>query len=179
MSLLKKKPDPISERERVLNARIAALQAEINELGAHAESATRPPKLRSTARPHAPTATHTAVLTEPSPTPAAPAHEPIFEEDGQAQLKNPVEAPAAPQLYNELGVRKYDLPGFVERIKRKFRGPGSSNPRLIALLAAGGVQGLRRSLRKERRVARNRFLLLVGFLFIILLGLFSWFLRNR
>ena len=45
-------------------------------------------------------------------------------------------------------------------------------------LAAGGVQGLR-PMRYEKRVARNRFIVLVVVLFVILLGVISLFVRNH
>ena len=43
---------------------------------------------------------------------------------------------------------------------------------LVNYLAAGGVHGLR-PMRYEKRVARNRFILLVVVLFLILLGVIS------
>lgn len=52
------------------------------------------------------------------------------------------------------------------------------NPRLVSYLAAGGVQGLQ-PLRKEKRVARNRFILFVVFLMLVLLGTLWMFLHNR
>ena len=54
------------------------------------------------------------------------------------------------------------------RIRSHFRGPSTTNPKLVNYLAAGGIQGLR-PLRYEKRVARNRFVALVLFLFVILL----------
>jgi len=44
--------------------------------------------------------------------------------------------------------------------------------------SAGGVRGLR-PLRYEKRIARNRFILLVIILLVILLGVFSIFLHNH
>ena len=80
--------------------------------------------------------------------------------------------------YNELGVRKYDLPALWNRLCNHFRRPTTSNPRLVNYLAAGGVHGLR-PMRYEKRVARNRFILLVVVLFLILLGVISVFVRNH
>jgi len=48
----------------------------------------------------------------------------------------------------------------------------------VNYLAAGGVHGLR-PMRYEKRVARNRFILLVVVLFLILLGVISVFVRNH
>ena len=48
----------------------------------------------------------------------------------------------------------------------------------MSYLAAGGIQGLS-PLRREKRVARNRFIVLVSFLFLVLLGIWIVFVRNR
>ena len=68
-------------------------------------------------------------------------------------------------------MRKYDLPALLNRWRNHFRGPTTSNPRLVSYLAAGGVQGLR-PLRYEKRVARNRFFVLITAVILVLLGLF-------
>ena len=91
--------------------------------------------------------------------PAAP--EPIFEEVDRNRLKGRDEAAVTPEHFNELGVRKYDLPALFARIRNQFRGPSTTNPKLVSYLAAGGVQGLR-PLRYEKRIARNRFLFFAG-----------------
>ena len=78
----------------------------------------------------------------------------------------------------ELGVRKYDLPALMRRLRNHFRGPSTTNPKLVSYLAAGGIQGLR-PLRYEKRVARNRFIALVAILFVILLGLIAVFFRHK
>ena len=80
--------------------------------------------------------------------------------------------------YNELGVRKYDLPALWHRLRNHFRRPTTTNPRLVNYLAAGGVHGLR-PMRYEKRVARNRFIALVGLLFLLLLGLICVFYRTH
>jgi hypothetical protein len=84
----------------------------------------------------------------------------------------------APEHFNELGVRKYDLPALLHRLRNHFRGPSTTNPKLVNYLAAGGIQGLR-PLRYEKRVARNRFVALVLFLFVILLGIILAFVRHH
>ena len=68
---------------------------------------------------------------------------------------------AAPDQFNDLGVRKYDLPALFNRLRRHFSRPEADNPRLVTYLAAGGVRGLR-PMRYEKRVARNRFIVLVA-----------------
>jgi hypothetical protein len=49
---------------------------------------------------------------------------------------------------------------------------------MAKMLAAGSIQGLR-TLRYERRVARNRFIALSIILLLILWGLAYTYLRNR
>jgi hypothetical protein len=174
MGWCNKKPDPISERARRLNQEIADLESQIKRLDTQLQQQKDQPRLRSTAvpqgaSPHAP---------GPPQTSAVAAHEPIFENVDQALLKARNDAESTPEHYNELGVRKYDLPALVRRIRNHFRGPATTNPKLVSYLAAGGIQGLR-PLRYERRVARNRFIALVIVLFLILLGLLGAFIHHR
>jgi len=171
MGPAKKKTDPITDRSRALTDQIAALEAEIKKLDAQLQRAPAP-RLRSTAIPHGATVTRTP---EPLPPPPAPMHEPVFEE---IRPLADAEETAAPDQFNELGVRKYDLPALFNRIRNHFRRPTTSNPRLVTYLAAGGVQGLR-PLRYEKRVARNRFIVFIIVLLVVLLGLFSVLLRSR
>ncbi|HWX21417.1 MAG TPA: hypothetical protein VN578_16065 [Candidatus Binatia bacterium] len=175
MAWLKRKSDPISERGRLLTDEIAALEAQIKRLDAKLQRDQEQPRLRSTSVPRG------SSLYEPppalAPTPSPPlAHEPIFEEikllDGRA------EPPSTPEHYNDLGVRKYDLPALFRRIRNHFRGPSTSNPKLVSYLAAGGIQGLR-PLRYEKRVARNRFIFFVLVLFLTLLGTLLVFFHHR
>lgn len=189
MGLFKKKPDPISERARLLNNQIAALETEIKKLSAKpgAEeprvSAPLPPKaspfsppvnrqpagvtpqprLRSTAFPK--NASGNGAGAGPGP------QEPIFEEVGQSRIQAEEES-NTPAHYNDLGVRKYDLTSAWQRLKNHFRGPVTSNPKLVHYLSAGSIQGLR-PLRYEKRVARNRFLFFAAFLVLILWGLIA------
>ena len=173
MAWFRKKPDPISERARVLSDEIAKLESQIQELDAQLQRDHSQPRLRSTALPHGSTVSH------PGPEPAASrAEEPIFEEMGQHSLKARGETATTPEHYNELGVRKYDLPALVRRVRAHFRGPSTSNPKLVSYLAAGGIQGLR-SLRYEKRVARYRFIAFVVILFLLLWGTLWVFLIQR
>lgn len=171
MGLLKKKPDPITDKARALNDQIAALEAEIKRLDTQLARAPEP-KLRSTATPQSGTVSRGAE--KPVPPPPKPS-EPVFEEVNRSKLASRVEAP---EMFNELGVRKYDLPALWNRFRNHLRGPTTSNPRLINYLAAGGVQGLR-PLRYEKRVARNRFIWLVIIVAFVLFGLFYIVLGRR
>lgn len=173
MAFLKKKVDPISDRARTLNSQIAALESEIKKLDTQIQR-TPTPKLRSTAMPYGATVPRTTELPR-VPKPAA--HEPVFEKINQEPLQSRADAESADH-FNELGVRKYDLPALWGRLKNYFRSPTSNNPRLVNYLAAGGVHGLR-PMRYEKRVARNRFILLVVVLFLILLGVISMFVKSH
>jgi hypothetical protein len=162
-------PDPISERERALNDQINSLQAEIKKLDSQIQK-TPTPKLRSTAIPHGTTVSR---KNEPPPAKVA-ASEPAFEEIKSLKPRTEIESL---DHFNELGVRKYDLPAMLQRIKDQFRRPTTNNPRLVNYLAAGGVHGLR-PLRYEKRVARNRLVVLSAVLFFLLLGIILFFARN-
>ncbi len=181
MGWFSKRPDLISERARALNDEIAALEAQIQQHNSQSSQAQEQPRLRSTALPQSasgkPPPAGGAPPAELAKTNAA-AQEPIFEEVYQGRLQARGEAPNTPQHYNELGVRKYDLPALLRRIRNHFRGPATTNPKLVSYLAAGGLQGLR-PLRYEKRVARNRFIVFVVFLFLVLLGLITGFVHGQ
>jgi hypothetical protein len=169
MAWFKKKPDSISDRARRLNDEIAQLEAQIRRLDAQPQPPKTQPRLRPAALPQGAATPHAAAP------PAKPAsHEPIFEEVDQDRLQARADAASTPEHYNELGVRKYDLPALLRRLRGHFRGPSTTNPKLVSYLAAGGIQGLR-PLRYEKRVARNRFIALVIIFVLILLGLIKVF----
>jgi hypothetical protein len=166
MGLFQKKADPISDRARALTAEIAALETQIKKLSQQTQTG-QGPRLRSTVYPG-------RAGVPPEPPAAAPAAtEPIFEE--VTKLTRPPDAPATPQHFNELGVRKFDLLAVWQRIKERFASRPVANPKLINYLAAGSIQGLR-PLRYEKRIARNRFFLLAGCVVLTSLGLFFYWL---
>jgi hypothetical protein len=171
MASAKKKVDPLSDRSRALTDQIAALETEIKKLDTQLQRAPTP-KFRSTAIPHGATI---ARAHEPAPPLPPPVHEPVFEE---VKPLSDTEETAAPDQFNELGVRKYDLPALFNRLRNHFRRPTTNNPRLVAYLAAGGVHGLR-PMRYEKRVARNRFIFFAAALFFLLLGLILVFVHNH
>jgi len=173
MALFKKKSDPISDRARALNDEIAALEAKIKTLDNRLQQRNAHPRLRSTALPQSTTILR---LTEPAQPAAAPTAVPVFEDLNLDDVQKRVEHSSTAH-YNELGVRKYDLTALFGRIRNHFRGPAATNPKLVSYLAAGGIQGLR-PLRYEKRVARNRFIVFVVFLFLMLLGLVAAFFRR-
>ena len=171
MALLKKKADPISDKARALNDEIAALEIQIKKLDSQLTRSTGPKSLSSVTPP-------SAAIPSPAEKPALPvAREPVFEEIKRAPTTARTDSAAA-ELFNALGVRKYDLPALFNRIRNHLRGPTTTNPRLVNYLATGGVHGLR-PLRYEKRVARNRFIALVIVIVVVLLGLLPFFLRSH
>lgn len=153
------KPDPISERARALNDRIAALEAEIRRL-----SEAPPP----------------AAAAPPPPRPPPPRDDPHFERLPTSPLDPPA-PPKGPVNAAEIGVGRAEPAGWRgwwSRVRRHLGGAAPSNPQLISYLAAGGIQGLR-PLRYERRVARNRLLFLLAVVVLILLLLVMVFVRAR
>lgn len=203
MGLFKKKSDPITERARDLNDQIAALQEQIASLAGKLQEAPaadgppvaetrvvepRPapapapaqahhPRLRSTALPRSKgVIVHGAY----SAAAAATAPEPVFEEINANPFKvAAAEAEAEPEEEEpDVGVRKGTFGEFWKRITNHFRGPPATNPRLVNYLAAGSIQGLR-PLRYEKRVMRNRVIVLIAVLFIVLWGIVSFFLAHR
>jgi hypothetical protein len=179
MPWFKKKPDLISDRARVLNDEIAQLEAQIKKLDSRLQRTPAQPRLRSTALPHGITENHSVPAIKAPAAGTAGANEPIFEHVAQDRLKTQTESNGTtPEHYNELGVRKYDLPALFRRLRDQFRGPSTTNPKLVSYLAAGGIQGLR-PLRYEKRVARNRFIALAIFLFLMLLGIIAAMVRRH
>jgi hypothetical protein len=176
MGFLKKKADPISDRARALNGEIAALEAKIRKLDTQLQqnSTRKASGLRSTALPDGRTISHGGDAPAAASTGS---EEPIFEQVDLNRLTAQGDAASTPEHYNELGVRKYDLPALLRRLRNQFSGPSATNPKLVNYLAAGGIQGLR-PMRYEKRVARNRFIALVAFLFLMLLGIIIVFVRH-
>ncbi|MEY2408408.1 MAG: hypothetical protein QOF48_1078 [Verrucomicrobiota bacterium] len=188
MGLFKKKHDPIAERAEALNQQIAALEAQIKGLAEQQEQAaagipTAPssiasapqseahdpqPRLRSTTKPRAATGAPKGPLPR--------SQEPIFEEVDHERLQAQQEQ-ATSEHFNELGVRKYDLAAVWRRTRTHFRGPATTNPKLVNYLAAGSIQGLR-PMRYEKRVARNRFIFFVALLALAMWGLIAIFMKG-
>ena len=161
MAWFNKKRDPVSEKARALEQQIQALESQIQKLSEAASSP--PPKFRSSALPRG-----RAEM-------ALPAREEQFEEVDLSQLQQAAEPPAREPV--ELGVRKSDLPGIWRRLKNHLKPPETSNPKLVNYLAAGSIQGLR-PLRYEKRVARNRFIVLVVVLLLLLWGILAVMFRR-
>jgi hypothetical protein len=156
-----KKTDPIAARARALNQELEALKAQIHKLGSELQRGEGPsggePRRRDSE--------------------GLIFREPVFEVVDHQRVTTGSDRDPPTGHYNDLGVRKYDLAGAWRRFARHFRGPPASNPKLINYLAAGSIQGLR-PLRYEKRVARNRVLVLALILALMLVGIISVFLRH-
>ena len=168
MRFFRKKPDPIAESERQLNARIEALQGELRLLN---ERLSAPP---TASRPGSPTA-QSASFAARIP---AGSREPIFEAIDHLGVQGAADRDSTPDHFNQLGVRKYDPMTTLRKWLSQIRGTPTSNPKLVNYLAAGSIHGLR-PLRYEKRVARNRFLALLAFFVAILWGLIYIYMKNR
>ena len=115
------------------------------------------------------------VRTKPAkPTPAKPVNEFAAPLPRASASTTPADA----GRFNERGVRKFDLVAFVHTLSENLTGPAGNNPAMAKMLAAGGIHGLR-PLRKERRVARNRFLFLFFTLLLVLWGVAYTYIRQR
>lgn len=157
MPLFEKKADPLSSRERELNEQMARLEAELQKL---ATEAPKPVPVKPK---------------EPAPAPAV--SQPFAPPRASASAPPPGTA-AATSHFNDRGVRKFDLLAVWLNLKNHLSGPAGNNPAMAKMLAAGSIHGLR-PLRKERRVARNRFIFLFVTLLAVLWGLTYNYLRQR
>src|SRR5437764_4872491 len=125
MPWFKKSPDPISDRARALNNEIARLESQIKKLDGKLQRDQPQARLRSTAFPER------GLPAPPGPPASSPlagnAHEPVFEEVDQDRLQARTDSSSTAEHYNELGVRKYDLPALLTRLRNHFRGPSTTN----------------------------------------------------
>lgn len=174
----KSKPDPISRRTKALTREISELEAEIRRLDQQLRQPRNQPRLRSTTLPGgAATAAAEAAVTPP-PAATQPAPAPAFEPDSLEHLRAPQPPRTASPHFNKFGAPRYDLLALLRRLRDVFRRPTTTNPELVKYLRTGSVKGLP-TLRKETRIARNRFIALALLLFLVLLGILSVFVRNH
>ena len=166
MGLFKKKSDPLSQRSRELQRQIAALETQIQVLSAQPDLATagHAPRVRPAT---------TATKSRRAAAPKAP----VFDEAESAPLPTRA-ASRARATAAELGMKKSDWRSVWRNMRDSFRGPVTSNPKLVSYLAAGSVQGLR-PLRFEKRVARNRFVALTGMFLLVLWGIIWMFVMRK
>lgn len=138
----------MTQREKALSADLVRLEQEIQRLS------REKPKPAPIPKPAEPTTASGKGFAAPLPASSARA------------------ASGAPTTghFNDRGVRKFDFVALWKSIRNHLSGPTGNNPAMVRMLAAGSLHGLR-PLRRERRVARNRFIFLFLTLLAILWGL--------
>lgn len=167
MPLFKRQRDPLEERSKELERQITAVETRIHNLRrASAAAQPQPPKVRSTALP-----ARSTQKGRPAPTLVAGPVDDGFESINVRNRTTP-EFEASKELYNQQGVRKFNLAALWVRVHSWFQGPTSSNPKLVSYLVAGSIRGLR-PLQYEKRIARNRFIALTTVFALIL----AWMLK--
>ena len=164
--LLQAGKDPFSSRAKVLNNRARELKAEIRKLE---KQFTQEPKYQRT--------TSSRGKYEQRGTGDTRLRS-MFEtiEHVSLGLKNNARDPEA--HYNAQGVKKLDPMGWIKRQSEK--NPALENTdaeqanttKWVQYMATGGVQGIE-PLRREKRIARNRFLLMFTLFLVILCGIFA------
>ena len=148
------KSNVMKSRTRELNSQIERLEQQIANLE-HVSTSRNATEIRTT-------------LEETSALPK----DPILSSDANPADLFPPE-PDCPGLYNVQGVRKFDLHGWWLRLKKTDTTPEPTpNEKLVTYLAAGRNHGYT-ALRKETRVARNRFILLTLVLITVLWSILS------
>ncbi len=164
MGLFRKKNDPIKDREKNLASEIDQLEDQIRALKGVLKQAELDPQGTPPAPPVRRPAARPAAAVEPAKTPAEPVFEPVDQQRLQAAA-NPFKEKHDPRALQREGSTS-----LFEKVARYFRGPTSSNPKLVSYLAAGNIHGLQ-PLRYERRVARNRLLLWIVIIIVLIVGL--------
>ena len=156
MGWFTRKPNPMIARTRELNAEIAALEFEIHQL----DNAANCPDLRQIQ----------TVLEETRSMPA----DPLLKAEEELAGAIPTEPERdCPGLFNDQGLRKFDLAGWWLRLKHSKTLPApTKNEQLVTLIATGRQHG-HTALRKDTRLARNRFILLALVLLAVLWSILS------
>lgn len=166
MGLFGKKKDPLHDRESSLSSEISGLEAQIRQLktvlgqAENGDQATRPPSPNRSSGPKPPPGDQ----------------EPVFEPVDQGALQDTSVSNPFRQSGEQRSIHREGSVSFWEKLTRFFRGPTSSNPKLVSYLAAGNIHGLR-PLRYEKRIHRNRTLLWVAILLVALIGLVKMLIR--
>ena len=171
MGLFNKRTDPIKDRERDLTSEIRQLERQISALkGVLQASRDDAPD------PETPVPAETNTpRSRPQESPKkAESGEMVFETVSARRLQgsnvNPFKDSHDPQALQREGSST-----IIEKLLRYFRGPTSSNPKLVSYLAAGNIHGLQ-PLRYERRVARNRLLLWIVIIMVLIVGMLKMLL---
>ncbi len=155
MGWFTRKPNTMTARVRELSAEIATLEIEIHQLN-NAADLSDPHQIQS-------------VLEEMR----------ILHSSSLLKTEEELAEPAAGEpmrdcssLYNDQGLRKFDLAGWWLRAKHPEPPPTTKNEQLVTLIATGRHHG-HTALRRDTRLARNRFVLLTLVLLAVLWSILS------
>ncbi len=162
MALFQRQADPISERERALEMEMRALEEQIAALNDEAEATEQLPRVRSTVRPRE----------IPARNPFSAGQEVVFEPVDNEPITEPEPLDVNSAHYNEQGVKKLDLVRVWKQLQAYLRRSPGAQSKFVNYLAAGSIQGIR-PLRYERRIARNRFLVMFGLLVLVMFSVFA------
>lgn len=162
MSLFQRQVDPISERERELERQMRELAGQISALQDEATETEQLPRVRSTVRPHE----------LPRHNPFTTGQDVVFEPVNNEPITEPEPLDVAAPHFNEQGVKKLDLVQLWRRLRSYLKRNPKSQSKFVNYLAAGSIQGIR-PLRYERRIARNRFLVMFAVLLLLLFGILA------
>ena len=156
MGWFTRKPDPMTAHSRELSAEIAALEFEIHQLN-NAAGLSDPRQIRSVLE-------ETRILPSGS---LLKTEEELVEPTDSEPMRD------CPSLYNDQGLQKFDLAGWWLRKKRLEPLPApTKNEQLVTLIATGRHHG-HTALRRDTRLARNRFILLTLVLLAVLWSILS------
>ncbi len=160
MTWLKTKNDPVSRRTHELDDEIARLRTQINRLNAELGQ-NDPDRISS--------------LLEEEVTVAQSKSNGA--EQGIDCLQTTTDESSSSAHYNELGVRKYNFASAWVRLKIWLGGVEPESEQFTTYFAEG-VQGNLPPLRKETRVARNRFMFFAVLLLVIVWTVVSLFISK-
>lgn len=192
MGWFRKKSDPLAQRARTLNRKIAELEAEIARLnqnqgasGGGARPGGTPESGVAAARGDADRGA-AAPRSKSLPGGANSGREQGMGSGGEPVYERISPRPVEPARSGEpgggeamaLGLKRPAWSQWWRRLKAQFVDPPPANEKLVNYLAAGGIHGLR-PLRFERRIARNRIVFVCVVLGLLLWGLLVMFRHTR
>jgi len=156
MGLFPRKSDPMMFRTQELCSEIEQIEKQISQLQ-EACSSTNPAHIRTTIN---------KTIRIPD--------DPILRSDDElSNITEIIPELDSPNLFNEQGMRKFDLYGWWQQMMRDKSLPEPNpNEKLVTYLATGRNHGYT-ALRRETRVARNRFILLALVLIAVLWSILS------
>jgi len=113
---------------------------------------------------------------QPRLTNFTPKREPTFSHEARSPFSKQLsttkpEKNSDSLIVNEMGHYKINLVALITKIKTAFSPHSPPNPKLTTLLTAGSIEGPP-LLRRERRITKMRFFIMLVFFSLISIGLF-------